>query len=152
MSDEATGGCECGAVRYRVAGDVAAAYACHCRECQLQSASAFGISVPVWANNLELKGALHSWSRSTDSGGTTECFFCPTCGCRIYHANPDLPGMITVKGGTLDDAIDLRLVAHIWVDSRQGWLDLPGNVPQWPQQPRDMAGWAKLLTGTPTDD
>src|SRR5271167_4851648 len=40
------GGCQCGAVRFQIAANRLVAYACHCLECQKQSASAFGISVP----------------------------------------------------------------------------------------------------------
>ena len=42
-----TGGCQCGAVRYAIGGAPLALYVCHCRECQKQSASAFGISLEV---------------------------------------------------------------------------------------------------------
>ncbi|MGB3738810.1 MAG: GFA family protein [Pontixanthobacter sp.] len=152
MSVSPTGGCQCGAVRYRIAGEVAAGYACHCTECQRQSASAFGISVPVWLNKLHVTGELAGWTRSTDSGSTTECFFCPTCGVRVYHAGSSRPGMATIKGGTLDDARYIPLIAHIWVASKQDWLKLPDDVPSWATQPGDMAGWATLLKGPAHND
>jgi len=40
-----TGGCQCGAVRYAVAAEPLRLYVCHCRECQKQSGSAFGMSL-----------------------------------------------------------------------------------------------------------
>ena len=43
----AVGGCQCGDVRYEITGDPLALYICHCRECQKQSASAFGMSLEV---------------------------------------------------------------------------------------------------------
>src|ERR1700730_909187 len=42
-----TGGCQCGQVRYESSGESVALYVCHCRECQKQSASAFGMSLEV---------------------------------------------------------------------------------------------------------
>lgn len=42
-----TGGCQCGKVRFSSEGAVLALYICHCRECQKQSASAFGMSLQV---------------------------------------------------------------------------------------------------------
>ena len=40
-----TGGCQCGAVRYAISAAPLRLIACHCRECQKQSASAFGMSL-----------------------------------------------------------------------------------------------------------
>jgi len=41
------GGCQCGHVRYRLNGPPLTLCACHCRDCQKQSASAFGMSLWV---------------------------------------------------------------------------------------------------------
>ena len=37
------GGCQCGAIRYQLLRAPVALYACHCRDCQKQSSSAFGL-------------------------------------------------------------------------------------------------------------
>lgn len=54
--------------------------------------------------------------------------------------------MVTIKGGSLDNAADLEPVAHIWTRSRQNWVVLPEGVPQWETQPGEgewpsMLGW-----------
>ncbi len=80
------GGCQCGAVRYAIAGAPLALYVCHCRECQKQSASAFGISLIVRRADFHLdQGTVGRWSRETDSGRRLTCVFCPTCGSRLWH-------------------------------------------------------------------
>jgi hypothetical protein len=80
------GGCQCGAVRYRLVGEPLDLYACHCRECQRQSGSAFGMSLIVPADAFRLlSGELASFTRTCDSGGTLECSFCRSCGTRIHH-------------------------------------------------------------------
>ncbi|MEP3051527.1 MAG: GFA family protein [Erythrobacter sp.] len=144
-----TGGCQCGAVRYRITAETLTSYACHCRECQKQAASAFGISVPVLVSNLELEGAVDSWRRPTDSGSHTTCYFCPKCGTRLYHAGANRPGMVTVKGGSLDDAAGLRPIAHIWTGSKPDWVALPDGVPTYDRQPHSPEEWMQLLNWTP---
>lgn len=42
-----TGRCQCGEICYESSGQAVGLYICHCRECQKQSASAFGISLDV---------------------------------------------------------------------------------------------------------
>ena len=140
-----TGGCQCGAVRYRITAEKLAAYACHCSECQKQSASGFGISVPVFESAFEVEGELASWGRTTDSGSYTDCYFCPECGTRVYHSGANRPGLITIKGGSLDDAKNLAIAAHIWTRSKQDWLSLPDDIARWETQPQSRQQWLELL-------
>src|SRR2546430_11670319 len=94
------GGCQCGAVRYEVAGVPLATYVCHCRECRKQSASAFGISVIVRTSDLHLRqGAVASWTRGTDSGGRRQCGVCPECGSRAWAGGEAQGAARTRQGG-----------------------------------------------------
>ncbi|MBV7260129.1 GFA family protein [Erythrobacter crassostreae] len=145
-SNEFTGGCQCGAVRYQIKAESLVSYACHCRECQKQSASAFGISVPVWKASVTVVGDTGVWRRPTDSGSHTDCHYCKNCGTRVCHAGANRPGMITIKGGSLDSALELQPVAHIWTASKQGWVVLPVGIPQWERQPTSQEEWITLLT------
>ncbi len=47
MSASYTGGCQCGQVRYEIRAEPLTLYLCHCKECQQQSSSAFGMSLTV---------------------------------------------------------------------------------------------------------
>jgi hypothetical protein len=63
------GGCQFGYIRYEISGEPLALYICHCRECQKQSASAFGMSLEVKRADFHItRGEARSWSRGTDSG------------------------------------------------------------------------------------
>ena len=48
------GGCQCGAVRYRLLGAPLTAYLCHCKDCQRLGGSAFSLSMPVAREHIEL--------------------------------------------------------------------------------------------------
>jgi hypothetical protein len=72
-----TGGCQCGKVRYSSRGAALALYVCHCRECQKQSASAFGMSLQVPRPGLRIvSGKPRFWSRAADSEGRLNCAYC----------------------------------------------------------------------------
>lgn len=133
-----TGGCQCGAVRFEIAGDMPETiYVCHCRECQKQSASAFGISVPVKRDDFRLiQGHLAHWQRTADSGNTIDCAFCPQCGSRIWHSPSIAPEMLRVRGGALDAPPDVSRAVHIWTKRKLAGVEIPAGATQLPGQPQ----------------
>ena len=134
--DRLAGGCQCGAVRYEVAGAPLALYVCHCRECRKQSASAFGISVIVRRADFRVtRGGVNRWSRATDSGGTLQCAFCPGCGSRLWHEAAGATETISVKGGSLDEPVDLRAAVHIWTSRRLPGVVIPETATRFPGEP-----------------
>lgn len=127
----ATGGCQCGGVRYEFSGAPLSVYVCHCTQCRRQSASAFGISVIVPRAAFRVtRGTPSFWSRPTQSGRTQECAFCPTCGSRLWHQHRGSTGVVSVKGGSLDEPVDLRNAAHIWTQHALPGVIIPADAPQ----------------------
>lgn len=130
-----TGRCQCGAAAYSVSAPPLAVYICHCRECQKQSASAFGISVAVPKSHFHLdRGDVRTWSRRTDSGRTLHCHFCPLCGTRLWHDGPDWEEL-SVKGGSLDQPPDLTAAIHIWVSRKLPGVLIPEDARQFAEEP-----------------
>ena len=80
-----TGGCQCGSVRYVLTTEPVRLVACHCKECQRQSGSAFGMSMPVTKDSLTVTGLTKQFTHIADSGNEVTGVFCPDCGVRIYH-------------------------------------------------------------------
>lgn len=127
MAKTLEGGCQCRKVRYRVTGPPLTFYACHCTECQKQSASAFGLSLWVKRSDFAIvSGQPKFFDRPADSGNITRCAFCPDCGTRLYHAPGDNTEIYSLKAGSLDDLSGLTPVGHIWIRSKQAWVDLAG--------------------------
>ena len=125
MREPREGGCQCGKVRYRMTGAPLTFYACHCTECQKQSASAFGLSLWVQRSDFEIvSGRPSFYERAGDSGNRTRCAFCSHCGTRLYHEPADAPDIYSLKAGSLDDLSGLAPVGHIWARSKQAWVDL----------------------------
>jgi hypothetical protein len=132
------GGCQCGEVRYEIAGEPLALFVCHCRECQKQSASAFGMSLEIAREALRVtQGVPRVWTRGTDSGRRLACAFCPTCGSRLWHASDSEAAAptITVKAGSLDEPVDVSRAVHIWTARKVPGLVIPAEAVQFPGEP-----------------
>lgn len=129
MTKPLTGGCQCGHIRYELAGEPLALVVCHCKECQRQSGSAFGMSLAVARGAFQLRsGALKSFEVKCDSGRLKTCAFCPECGTRIYHQTQ---GGMSIKAGTLDDTASLKPDSHYWTMRKQPWVAIPDGVRQF---------------------
>jgi hypothetical protein len=130
------GGCQCGQVRCELARPPHEIYVCHCRECQKQSASAFGISVMARSADVRLvSGRLRPWTRPTDSGQILTCFFCPDCGTRVWHGDREREEEISIKGGSFDEPVDLTGAIHIWTSRKLDGVIIPEGARQYPGEP-----------------
>lgn len=123
ISPEQTGGCQCGAVRYRLLRAPVALYACHCTLCQKQSASAFGMSMLVERDAIEFSGAEPQvYLTRGSSGRQKRCAFCGECGTRLYHGGDGARSVLSIKAGSLDDTSSLTPTCHLWTRSAQPWV------------------------------
>ena len=94
-----------------------------------------------------LSGDLKSWERSTASGGIAVCWFCPGCGNRIYHENPQMPDIVRLKPGTLEDTSVLDPRAHVWTCREQPWLERFAELPKIETQPDVASAMAAIAEG-----
>lgn len=130
------GGCQCGFVRYAAGQAPLEVYICHCTECRKQSASAFGISCVVPRKAFELRaGSAQRWCRTTQSGHLLECFFCPQCGSRLWHQSSGNTETLNIKGGTLDEPLDLSAAVHIWTAGKLPGISIPTDAKSFPREP-----------------
>ncbi len=133
------GGCQCGRHRYSLTALPLTLYACHCSDCQTQSASAFGMSMPVEREALHCDlSELRTWQRTAASGRMVVARFCGACGTRLFHEPSRNPGVVNVKPGTLDDTSWLAPVGHLWLASAQGWFAPPEDALRYQGQPVDF--------------
>ena len=123
-----TGGCQCGSVRYVLSAESIRLVACHCKECQRQSGSAFGMSMLVKQDSLAVTGPTKRFTRVADSGNRNTGVFCPERGVRVYHIPGHARDTLVLKPGTLDDTTWLRPAYFVWMKSAQGWVPVPGGV------------------------
>ena len=119
MTEEMTGGCQCGRVRYRVAVTNDEAYLCHCRMCQRATG---GVYIPF----KNVKKAAVSWNQQPDyyaSSPIARRGFCSACGTPLTFAFPDSEN-IDLTVGSFDDPSRFVPTTHFGAESlHEAWID-----------------------------
>lgn len=121
----ASGGCQCGAVRYRAEPVARTSHLCHCRMCQkaVGNFAAALISVPrdalIWTRGEP------AWFASSDQ---VQRGFCRACGTPLaysYHSSKHL----CVTTGSLDDPASWPPQQQFGIEARLPWFAALAAVP-----------------------
>jgi len=135
MSD-LVGGCLCGAIRYEVSADPVMVAACHCKNCQKQTGTAYSVVVGVPADSVKFEsGSPKTYADTGSSGLPVDRKFCGDCGSPILTDVKAIEGLLFIKGGTLDDTASVQLGAEIWCDSKADWSTLDSELPKFAGNP-----------------
>lgn len=125
---EWTGGCLCGAIRYRSTADPVRALFCHCATCRRVSGSAFlgFVHFPIAAFEWEAsEPTLYRSSPEAERG------FCPHCGSTLLMREDVLPDRVQVMLGSLDRADLIKIDDHVWTQSQLSWLRIDDECPRF---------------------
>lgn len=125
------GGCACGDIRYRLTNSPLIVHACHCRDCQRLTGSAFAHNIWIERKFVEMRGAAPvAFSVPPGSSGKPhEVFACPLCGTQVWNKYHAAPGdTLLVRVGTLDDPAAIEPDVHIFTRSKAPWLELPKDA------------------------
>ncbi len=130
-----TGGCFCGAVRFRFAQPPVATRACWCRDCQYLSSGNASINAIFRTASFSLTGQVSEYVSTADSGHVMRRRFCPKCGTPLFSEASDRPDLMVVRVGALDDREAGQPTAVIWTASTPGWAMLDSDLPSHKGQP-----------------
>jgi hypothetical protein len=125
VTEQMTGGCACGKVRYTARVHDDEAYLCHCRMCQRATGS---VSIAF----KSVKKADVVWASEPDwyqSSAIARRPYCAACGTSLGFAHPDSEKMdLTVA--SFDDPSRFRPTSHFGAESiHRAWLDT-GGLPE----------------------
>ncbi len=119
-----TGGCQCGAVRYRIDAKPHVTV-CHCRMCQKAGGGPFAVLAAV-------AGPAVTWTRGAParfrSSDIAERWFCSACGTPLAFADLE-DGGLELMVGSLDAPGKAEPVSATGTESYLSWVD---GVPDLP--------------------
>jgi hypothetical protein len=119
-----SGGCSCGAVRFTTERFLYV-LACHCDACKKRTGSAFGLSVPVDAENISsFSGKTTTFIRTAESGRKVQYEFCPTCGTTVRWRLEGASNRYIFAAGAFDAIQELRAVGEMYTGVALPWARL----------------------------
>lgn len=125
-----TGGCLCGEVRYEAEGEPINVRVCHCRLCQRAIGAAFNARALFAIDRVRLSGEV----ATAHSSPGLKRGFCRRCGTTLFSMREE-QGVMGLTFGSLDEPDRLSPAEHIWISSKQAWLELDDGLPQYPEGP-----------------
>jgi hypothetical protein len=131
-AESVLGGCECGAVRYRVERAFLYAGNCHCSRCRAATGSAF----KPYAGIERTKLALCAGAELLMTVGAPDAHDvrCSRCGSLLYSVVRD-GEYVHVAMGSLREDPGIRPRAHIYVGSKAPWHEITDELPQFQELP-----------------
>jgi hypothetical protein len=130
------GGCYCQAIRYVAEGKPLLKGQCHCRECQyITSGSPHLFMLMPRAGFRYTKGEPRQFARSEVENPVTR-EFCPECGTHLITTRQDMPAIVILKVGTLDQpSLFGQPQMAIFTIDKQAFHHIPEDMPAFAQMP-----------------
>ena len=127
MRNHHEGGCHCGKVRYQTTGLPVWIGACHCRQCQRITGTAFTMGAYFIENDVKIdNGELEQYEYSSDESGKWHRLeFCSNCGTNVTWTGETAPGERGVAIGTFDDPNWIEVNTHTWTRSAHHSVLIP---------------------------
>ncbi len=124
-----TGGCLCGAVRYRIDGALRQLIACHCGQCRRMSGN-YVVATAVSRQDLTVEGAAAmTWFASAPGFRRG---FCASCGSHLFW-DREGSDSLSIYAGSLDQPSGLQVVEHIFLDDKADFTLINDGLPKRPQ-------------------
>ncbi|MBS0549579.1 MAG: GFA family protein [Proteobacteria bacterium] len=138
-----SGGCICGALRYRVNGLPLAVFICHCRNCKQRTGSAFSLSMITQRKDFEqIEGGTIWRDWPGGSGNMHRQHLCPHCLTRTHTEMLAYPDIVNVRPGTLDRPDAVVPIAQAWTSAAHAWAIAP-DIKRFEEDPSDVQGLFK---------
>jgi len=117
------GECNCGSVNFEIISELTGVYVCHCSICRRHTGTN-GNAVVIVQNSrfrwVSGEDQIATWKKPKHDW---QIWFCKTCGSQLPGKN-DESTMFVPAGLLSDETVDLKVIHHIWVDSKAGWDEI----------------------------
>jgi hypothetical protein len=127
-----TGGCACGAIRYEITAAPVRSFQCQCRDCQRDTGGGHASVMVFPRAAIRIAGDVVENPRTADSGAAKRKGFCGKCGSPLYNKPQNVPDLIGVYVGTLDDPSGFEPEIVMFASRGHRWDHLDPTLPKVP--------------------
>lgn len=129
LAETRAGGCACGAVRYRVTGEMRPVVACHCSQCRKAYTNYAAFSAVARAGlTIDNEGGV-TWFESSPG---VRRGFCARCGSGLFWDN-EANDFISIAAGSLDQPSGLKQVRHIFGADKADFYEIGDGLEVLPR-------------------
>lgn len=131
------GACLCGAIRYRVTGEIVGFQYCHCSRCRKFTGSAHAANLFTAPENLEwLSGEESLGTFRLDAEPPFPTAFCKVCGSAMPSMSSTGRYWV-VPAGALEQDPGIAPTRSIFWDSRASWYREESALPRHAESPAE---------------
>ncbi len=131
------GACLCGQVHIHLSAQPLLTFACHCRDCQKLSASAFSLTAMFPSDGFMHTGEVVLGGQRHE---TRQHYFCPTCLNFIFSRILGADHRVNVRVGILDDLSWFEPYVELMTEEKQTWASVPAvhSFSRFPETIEDL--------------
>ena len=135
------GSCLCGSVQVHVTASPLLTLACHCRDCQKLTASAFSLTTMFPYDSFSSKGELFKGGLRLSG---RDHYFCKSCGNFIYSEIGGSGQRINLRTSILNDAASFEPFVELMTDEKMQWVTVPTKQ-SYKQSPNSLEELKTLM-------
>ena len=138
------GACLCGAVEVHVTAPPLLSTACHCRDCQKLTTSAFSLTTLFPSDSVFCTGSL---IRGGHRSAPRLHYFCASCLTFIYSRIEGAEHRINLRTSILDDAPLFPPFVELMTVNKMPWAEVPAthSFTHFPESPEKLQALIKAF-------
>ena len=122
------GHCFCQAICFEISLNQLDAYHCHCSICRKVTGSRFNTATVIDANYFQWTSDLNLIKTYKKDPTGFRHDFCSECGCTVPNLYKETKVWVPV--GLLEEHPGIKVIKHIFVDSKACWDMITDDLPQ----------------------
>lgn len=128
------GSCLCKGIKFKILGDFENFYLCHCKYCRKDTGSAHAANLFSTKAKIEwIKKETEIKSFQLPNSNHVKAF-CTNCGSALPHLQME-GALLVVPAGCLDNELEMRPNAHIFLSSKADWEDALEGIDKFERFP-----------------